>query len=278
MSKKLFLALGGCLALSMMGCSDDAAIKLDTGSKVDTGSNPDMNAMLDVGLPTDMIAKGDQGSAPDTGHQVDAGSNDASSSTAQISGFVENDETRQKIAGAKVSVVGASPPNSTTTDAKGLFTLSVKANITVFLKAEKTSFISSIVGLVAAAGAKATAEFGLFQPSMLDSEYQDAGMGKRDPSKGIASVIFNNASSGGGEGASLSAGNAGSYTLDAKDDAVKSAKLLPKGDDSLMFVNVTTGQTTVTLSATKCKLTHPTITSYPIQANTLTDIVAICTP
>ena len=291
----LMVVLGGYLATSVIACSDDTNTKLDKGIPKDSGAQADNGLQPDQGVNTDQGGQADQGikwdkggtthdtggttydtggTTYDTGAQPDSGG----VKPVKVTGFVENDDTQKKVKGATVSVVGAAPPNSTTTDSWGSFTLQIKPGSTVFLKAEFSGLVSTILPLVTSATSNPSMEFYLLSAATLDLDYKDAGMPKRDSAKGIVEVQFNNKSSAGGEGASLSVSHGGSFAFNASGDAVKSSKLLPSGEDSLTFVNVATGQTSVNLSASKCKLTYASIKKYPVQANTLTDIAAICTP
>ena len=298
----LMVVLGGYLATSVIACSDDTNTKLDkgipkdSGAQADNGLQPDQGVNTDQGGQADQIIKWDKGGTTNdkgsikydqggakydkSGPYVDQGAQPDSGGVkpVKVTGFVENDDTRKKITGATVSVVGASPPNSTTTDSWGSFTLQIKPGSTVFLKAEFSGLVSTILPLVTSATSNPSMEFYLLSAATLDLDYKDAGMPKRDSAKGIVEVQFNNKSSAGGEGASLSVSHGGSFAFNASGDAVKSSKLLPSGEDSLTFVNVATGQTSVNLSASKCKLTYASIKKYPVQANTLTDIATVCTP
>ena len=256
----LCIAMTGWLVIPMAGCrDDDGAVTPDGAVSVDQGAKVDSGAVMDNGTPIDQGVIVDQ--AP---------------THVTFSGTVENAGTQSFIAGATVSVLNASPPNTTTSNAKGEFSLSVKIGSTVFLTVTSGSLLSSMEGFVVTAKPLSNLELIMVEGSFLDTLMTAAGLPKFDKSKGAVLVDFENPAGSGGESATLSASHAGSLALDSTGNPKKSSTLLAGGLSFLIFDNVATGTTTVTGSPAKCLPTYPTITSHPVNANTLLRVELNC--
>lgn len=251
----------------------DSMIKTDLAPIVDAGKMPDSVSVADSAISADLSIN------PDANASTDAAlGNDGFLPPQVVSGKVLNAETEKPVSNITVSVVGASPPNTAITNSLGEYSLNIAQGSIAFLKVQQSGFYSGMRGLVVPPGGKTNIELYLMPTTLISGVISVLGFPKMDLSKGGASLAFTNASTGGGEGASLSASNDGSFTLSSSGTPIKSSKLLANGLTSLMFLNVAAGNTSITLTAPKCKLAYPSITSYPIHAGTFTDVSISCTP
>jgi hypothetical protein len=198
------------------------------------------------------------------------------------------------ISGATVSVYGANPPISDTTDACGLFSLTVPPldEPYVFLQVSPIS------------GASASSSYlGLVKPLFIDSEMMFRSLDliseelvdqveafiqmsqpsfTRNPADGIVSVQFDAVTGDeyqaqGGESIDLSVNSDVSFTFNSSDEPQISSTLLNGGSSDLIFINADVGlaQLTSLASAPLCALSED-ITDWPVVANSITDAFVEC--
>ena len=212
---------------------------------------------------------------------VEAGFNPDAGAPVTVSGVVQDGESEGPVAGATVSVVGASPANSTTTDQNGNWSLSIAQGAAVFVRAEATGFVSSQIGGTIPEGGTTEVEIIVVTRTFLNSLLSEGGLGNQPAGKGVAVVTFDGESGSGGERVFLSAGNQGALTFDSDDEAQRSDTLLPGGDSVIIFAGVDTGTTQLTLSkangaAADCALTSPGLTDYRIDPDIVTLVPIEC--
>ncbi len=252
MSALLLLSAAACSDDDENGTTADAAVKTDTGVKPDTGA----------------ADKGD----------VDNGLEDSFVPSIYIDGAVVDAATQAGLVGETVTVVGSSPAVTATTKAKGLFSIKVNKGATVLLEVKKTGHLSLRRGAVIPAKGVKDFIMPLISTTLADTMATGAGLPKGDTTKGGVTVEFLNHSKKGGEGATLSATNAGAFTLTSTFQPKKSTTLIAGGVNTLNFVNVATGDTTVTLKAptgTTCTLDFPTL-KHKVVAGAITYVASTC--
>ena len=204
-----------------------------------------------------------------------------------VSGVVEAASTSSNtpLAGATVSVVGASPAISTTSASDGSFTLNVPSNQTVFVQASATGYVAGETGVVIAGGAVSDVNLSVLPLSLITSTL--AGLSPAltlDTTKGIVNVNFSFQNGDGGSvsavaglDATLSATHGTPFTLGSS-GAVYSNVTITGDQSTLIFPNVTTGTTTIAVVAptgTTCT-PSPAITNFRVDANTFTQVNFTC--
>lgn len=195
--------------------------------------------------------------------------------TAAVSGSVFQGEQDHKLKGALVSLRDATPANTTTTDSKGSYSLTVPVGQPLVLQASAAGLLPSLNSVLIPAAGQSGVDLAMVTRAYIDARLGEAKMPATDTSKGLVVVIFDRAS--GGEGASLSSPGDGSMTVHkTTDKGVASKTIVPGGSRALVFSNVATGSTKVTLAAPGCKLRYAGITSYPVVAGALSMIEAVC--
>ena len=250
--------LAALLEAGPMSCSDDS------------GKTPDS--------AVDMMRDARQGDGPAADAPIaEAGAEagaDATSADAPVpitmTGIVEDGSTEVPIQGATVSEVGASPPNTTTTNAQGQYSLTVTGS-EVTLRAEKQTYLSAQKLVKTTSNSTGLP---LVTPALVSSFASGAGLPAFDPTKGVVAVDLAGAAVG--QAVSMVAANSGSVVLDASDTPVKGNAVLTTNNRLVVFINVAPGVTQLTFSpAGKCTLP---LNDYPVDANVLTAVDAICTP
>lgn len=245
-------ALVWVLVVVAAGCGDDSA-----GGKGDGG------------LSVDGSGGGDGGVVVDAAPAVDA-------AVASLSGTV-NDRSGtgpMPVTGAVVSIVGSS--QTVTTAADGLYSFALSAGQTVFVRAEKATFVPKMRGVVIPA-VGAVRELELNTRAGIQ-RIATALSTPVDLAKGIVIVKFAGTRTDAGYGATLSAAHDPSFTFATGAVPTPSPTLLMNGNRDLIFFNVTTGVTTVTLTAPAGKtcVSHEAITSWRVAADTVLDLDVDC--
>lgn len=242
-----FFVLALSLLLSGLGCSDD-------DSKGDASVN-------------DATGQSD-------GQSLDSAPPKLSGKVVQ---FTEEDAV--SVEGATVSILDASPAVEATTGADGSFELDAPESPgVVFLLAEKTGLISGLRGVVAVSGGLSGIELGLLPPAMADSLIDELTLPDRDLAKGIVDVEldYDSGKAVGGEKIEIDASNDGSFVFDADGDPQSGDTLVEDGDPSVIYLNVATGTTTVTVTADGCSPVLGTAQTYPTRADTMTMVDITC--
>ena len=225
----------------------------------------------------------DTSSGNDASTDIGSGS-DASVTLVTISGVVREvgGDGDAPVSGATITLRDSSPLVQTTTAGDGSFSLQVPANQVLMVEVAKTDLLSSIITFRAPSGGVSEVELGLLLPAAADGVVQALSLPARDTGKGIVIVNFELDDRGGvpagGEKAVISAGNAGSFVFDDNDDPVLGDTLLAGGGDVAVYFNVAVGTTTVTISGSGCSADLPASTTYPVEANKVSWILAHCGP
>lgn len=195
--------------------------------------------------------------------------------SAAVSGSVYQGEQDHKLQGALVSQLGAVPSNSTTSDAAGAYSLTVPMGQQLTLRADKTGLLPALNSVLVSGTGQSKVDLPMVTKAYMDAKLAEAKMPACHTTKGLVAVVFDRTS--GGEVAGLDAASDGSMTvLKGTDKGVKSKAIMPGGSRALIFSNVATGSTSVTLTATGCQLRQAGITSYPVVAGALSIIEVVC--
>ena len=236
-----------CLGLLAGGCSDDSGTKPD--SKVsDAGTDASVVKVTITGTVMDPFGNGGN------------------------------------VGGLKVLEVGASPENATLTDSEGKFTLEIPADQTVTVRVDSDDYLSSQMSLIVAAGGTPEGElfFMVFTMSAITNWIAAASLPAFDEAKGmVALMLGDKAVREGdvpvGQGASLSADSAGSFTVGGDGTAVASDKTIAGGMPGLFFVNVAPGTTTVSYDPT-CSMSDAIgpVSDFLVSAKTISLIPSNC--
>ncbi len=282
MSHKMNWLGMACAALMICtGCKSEETKNTDAGI---TGSDASKDSSGTGTSDSAGLTYNDTLLLPDSGSGVSSDAKTADAAPAvmvKVDGTVEDDQGNP-IADATISVVGASVANSVKTASDGSYEIQVKAGAKVFLKAEKSGYVSMIHGLEVPQSGAQDFPLWLLKPSLVTDWVNGSTLGTWDSTnKGLVYMEFEPKSGLGGEGAKLSLANAGALTENNNEEMVISEKLLSNGLEYLIFLNVTPGSAKVTNitspSGWTCKLDDPSLTDYVVQANAITQIDLSCT-
>ncbi len=225
------------VAASMAACGDTPATTNDagTGSDVGTSTGTDAGTGAEGGTVTDAGGGG--------GSDVPAG-------PITISGVFGDGS--MPVADATVEVVGATPANSTMTNATGNWSLTLPASSAVFIRASKAGFRSVQSGVTVPAGG--IRGFNLTAvPSNLPAQVFTATGITENTAAGIivANFFLPRTDAGmlpGGFGAGLSAGGGTRVALGNGPPTVRDTTV-GEEEQTLLIINVAAGMTTVTPTA-----------------------------
>jgi hypothetical protein len=273
----LLLAAAACTSSGLDGNGDAAVDGAMSGADLSGPSNAGADGKMgeqDLAGPTDA---GVDGSI--SGQDLSGSTADLAQDLVALTGHVLDIDSNANtpIAGATVQVLGASPPNQTTSAADGSYTLMVQPGATLFVGGSASTFVSSSLGVVVPmAGGSAdvkmisTATFnavaGSLSPPLIP-----------DPTKGNVVISFGS-STAGGYGATLSAAHGMTCTLLSGNTAMYSNTTVPGGGNGLAFPNTVPGSTTIALTAPagkSCQLPQP-ITNWRIDAGYMLLVDAKC--
>ena len=273
--RRISPAFFSCVLVALLcACSDDTtAPPLDTSTqndaRVDAAS---ADGSDDAAVKDQAVADGSKSDGPVS----DGSAADHSASMTTISGQVRDPEANAGVVGAAVSVVGASPANTTTSSANGAYSLKVPINQPLLIRAVKVGYYDGQHQLPGKTTPATDVELTLVKPAFVTSLAVGAGVGTVDPSKGAIVVDFKGTAGAGVESATLSAASAATIAFDKANQPKKSPKLLPGGGSVLVFLNVTLPTTTISFSPSACSLVRSAVKTLPVRAKTTTQVQAIC--
>ena len=197
---------------------------------------------------------------------------------ATVSGVLTGDDGEDPVVGGTISEAGTN--NEVTTGSGGVFSITVDADETVFLKGESTGLYPAMRGVVAPAAGLTGVDLNLPPAAQVAAIEGILGV-TLDPSKGILAVNWNNtATTAGGFAATISATADGSFTFSSNGTPTMSASTLPNGDNVLVFYNVDAGSTTVTptVPAGETCTAEYGITSHRVEGETISLAEFDCGP
>ena len=182
------------------------------------------------------------------------------------------------LAGATVSIAGASPAITTTSGADGSYTLTVGSNQTVFVRAEKTSFLAEQIGVVVGPSGATVDLAPVPMSEVTAAEAAIPGL-TLDQSKGeVEAVLKTSVAEAEGFAPTVTADHDPSFGCDSggcKDEDT----ITDLG--ALIFPNVVVGDTSVSVTAPSgghaCTANIPGVSSYRVDAYVLTAVLFDCT-
>lgn len=181
------------------------------------------------------------------------------------------------LVGATVEEVGTS--NTATSASGGVFTITVDAGETVFLRASAASYYPLQRGVIAPAAGVTGIELNMPSTAIVNGVSGALGL-TIDPTKGIINVNFGGSftSTAGGFSATIAAATEGAFTFDSSGNPVIASATIPNGENTLIYYNVDAGNTTVVANspgAITCTKEFA-ITDELVTAATLTDVRFDC--
>jgi hypothetical protein len=181
------------------------------------------------------------------------------------------------VQGATVVVLGTS--STATTDAQGNFSLMAPTGTVMFLTTAAGHWGGQLAESVPSEG-RADLELEVL-PDALVAKLGDALQIVVDPSKGLVSVSFDEATTVGGESAAISENSEISFVFNAADEPTEGHTLIAGGDSEVTFMNTdvvnSVTATAVNPSSQPCPPEFPAAT-YSVQAKVLTEIDVVCAP
>jgi hypothetical protein len=183
----------------------------------------------------------------------------------------------EPVAGATVEVVGAAPANSTTTNGDGGFSLTVPADMPLFVRVSATNFQAAQQGYLLGHDA-GTTQFGMLGATDLaqigDLLFPVATFNAQD---GVLLLGFSGTPTTGSVGYALSATHGQSFLVSGTPDYADAGPIGGAGTP-LAVPNVAPGTTSITLlpsNGVTCTL-DPALTSWRIDPNVITFVNANC--
>jgi hypothetical protein len=180
------------------------------------------------------------------------------------------------LSGATIQIMGASPAITTTTAADGSWTLMVPQGATVFVGATASSYQGGQVGLLVPTGGTTSVDFQMISTMILNQVAMGLSpMVTVDSTKGLVAIDFKGVMGAPGFSATLGANHGNAFAP----NAMTYTNTTPGGQDgnTLVFPNVDTGTTTVTLTApTGHSCTALPLTSYRVDPGYFTFLSPQC--
>ncbi|MDX2091368.1 MAG: carboxypeptidase-like regulatory domain-containing protein [Kofleriaceae bacterium] len=201
----------------------------------------------------------------------DAAPPDAAEPVTLSGTVIQLSATRSPVANATVSLRGAEPAMTTTTDAAGGFTLSVPPERAT-LVVDADTFTGVVIPLEVPTEGRSGVEIGLIASTALTTTMSLVGL-TQDAAKGALIVEFA-APIAGGETATIDATSSAAFHFEGGIPTTGNM-LASNSTGSVVFANVVPGEATVEVTPTPCVLVEG-IATVPVDVGRITRLRADC--